>query len=62
MYIVSVPTPYDKKSKKIDAEFVVSAVKEIMNVCHKGSILVIESTVSPGTIGKYVRPILVERI
>lgn len=61
MYIVSVPTPYDKKSKKIDAEFVVSAVKEIMNVCHKGSILVIESTVSPGTIGKYVRPILVEK-
>ena len=61
MYIVSVPTPYDKKSKKIDAEYVVSAVKEITNVCHKGSILVIESTVSPGTIGKYVRPILVEK-
>ncbi len=61
IYIVSVPTPYDKKSKKIDAEFVVSAVKEIMNVCQKGSTIVIESTVSPGTIGRYVRPILTEK-
>ncbi len=55
-YIVSVPTPYDKFSKKIDPSYVISAVKDVMNVCTKGAIVVIESTVSPGTIDKYVRP------
>lgn len=55
-YIVSVPTPYDKFSKKVDACYVVAAVKSVMDVCPKGATVVIESTVSPGTIDKYVRP------
>lgn len=55
-YIVSVPTPYDKFSKKVDACYVVSAVKSVMEVCPKGATVVIESTVSPGTIDRYVRP------
>lgn len=59
-YIVSVPTPYDKFSKKVDACYVVSAVKAIMDVCPKGAIVVVESTVSPGTIDKYVRPVIEE--
>lgn len=54
-YIVSVPTPYDKFSKKVDACYVVAAVKSVMDVCPKGATVVIESTVSPGTIDKYVR-------
>ena len=54
MYIVSVPTPYDKFSKKVDACYVVTAVKEVMKVCLKGATVVIESTVSPGTIDKFV--------
>ena len=58
MYIVSVPTPYDKFSKKIDASYVVAAVTEVLKVCLKGSIVVIESTVSPGTIDKFVRPMI----
>ncbi|MCS3356225.1 3-hydroxyacyl-CoA dehydrogenase NAD-binding domain-containing protein [Bacteroides thetaiotaomicron] len=37
MYVVSVPTPYDKFSKKVDACYVVAAVKEVMKVCPKGS-------------------------
>lgn len=57
-YIVSVPTPYDKFSKKVDPCYVVSAVKSVMEVCPKGATVVIESTVSPGTIDKYVRPII----
>ena len=60
MYIVSVPTPYDKFSKKVDACYVVAAVKEVMKVCPKGATVVIESTVSPGTIDKYVRPVVEE--
>ncbi len=55
-YIVSVPTPYDRFSKKVDACYVVAAVKSVMEVCPKGATLVIESTVSPGTIDKFVRP------
>ena len=55
-YIVSVPTPYDKFSKKVDAGYVVSAIKDILKVCPKGAVIVIESTVSPGTIDKFVRP------
>ena len=60
MYIVSVPTPYDKFSKKVDAAYVVAAVKDVLKVAPKGSTLVIESTVSPGTIEKSVRPVLVD--
>ena len=59
-YIVSVPTPYDKFSKKIDAVYVINAVKEVMRVCPKGATVVIESTVSPGTIDKFVRPVVEE--
>ncbi len=60
MYIVSVPTPYDKFSKKIDACYVISAVKSVMKVCPKGATVVIESTVSPGTIDKFIRPVIEE--
>ena len=58
VYIVSVPTPYDAFSKKVDARYVESAVKSVMEVCPKGATVVIESTVSPGTIDKHVRPIV----
>ncbi len=58
IYIVAVPTPYDKFSKKIDACYVVKAVENVMEVCPKGATVVIESTISPGTIDKFVRPII----
>ncbi len=57
-YIISVPTPYDKFSKKVNACYVVEAVKNVMEVCPKGATVVIESTVSPGTIDNYVRPLI----
>lgn len=60
VYIVSVPTPYDKDSKKIDPKFVISAVKSVMEVCPKGATVVVESTVSPGTIDRFVRPVIEE--
>ena len=58
IYIVSVPTPYDKFSKKVDACYVVAAVKDVLKVAPNGATLVVESTVSPGTIEKSVRPVL----
>lgn len=58
VYVISVPTPYDKFSKKVDACYVIDAVKSVLNNCKKGSIIVIESTISPGTIDKHIRPIV----
>ena len=60
-YIISVPTPYDKFSKKVDACYVVSAVKSVLDICPKGTTIVIESTVSPGTIDKFIRPVIKEK-
>ena len=60
VYVISVPTPYDAFSKKIDVNYVNAAIKEIMRICPKGATVVIESTVSPGTIDKFVRPIIQE--
>lgn len=56
LYIIAVPTPYLKDSKKIDPSYVIEALKNILNVCREGAIIVIESTISPGTIDKYIRP------
>lgn len=61
MYIVSVPTPYEKDNKKIDPSYVIKAVQCVMEVCPKGAIVVIESTVSPGTIDRYVKPVIQEK-
>ena len=55
VYIVSVPTPYDKFSKKVDDIYVKKAVECVLDVCEKGAIIIIESTVSPGTIER-IRP------
>lgn len=60
-YIVSVPTPYDKETKRIDPCYVSSAVKTVMGVAPKGATVVVESTVSPGTIDRFVRPLLAAR-
>ena len=57
-YIVSVPTPYDKFSKKVDACYVVSVVEAVLKVAPKGATIVVESTVSPGTMEKFVRPVV----
>lgn len=58
VYIVAVPTPYIKSSKKVDASYVVDAVIKILEVCPENSTIVIESTVSPGTIDRYIRPLI----
>lgn len=59
-YIVSVPTPYDKVDKKIDPSYVVSACRTVLEVAPECAVLVIESTISPGTIDRFVRPLLEE--
>lgn len=59
-YIVSVPTPYDKVDKKIDPSYVVDACGTVLEVAPEGATLVIESTISPNTIDRFVRPLLEE--
>lgn len=58
-YIVAVPTPHEKNSKKIDPSYVVQAVKSIVKICPDQAIIIIESTISPGTIDTFIRPIIV---
>ena len=61
IYIVSVPTPYMKKSRKIDPKYVIAACKSVLEICDDNAILVVESTISPGTIDHCVRPLLGDR-
>lgn len=58
LYIVAVPTPYMKETKKVDATYVVNAVKQVLNVCGENAIIVVESTIAPGTIDRDIRPIV----
>ena len=60
-YIISVPTPYDEKNKRVDPTYVIEATKACLDICKKGAIIIIESTVSPGTLHKYIRPIFEEK-
>lgn len=59
-YIVSVPTPYDKVDKKIDPCYVVAATRSVLEVAPEDAVVVIESTVSPNTIDRFVRPVVEE--
>lgn len=60
-YIIAVPTPYIQENKKLDPRYVISAVNSVLDVCEKGAALIIESTISPGTIDKYIRPEIEKR-
>ena len=61
IYIISVPTPYMKKSRKIDPKYVIAACKSVLETCDDGAVLVVESTISPGTIDHCVRPLIGDR-
>ncbi len=58
LYIVAVPTHFDRKTKKIDPKHLIAATKSILAVCPEEAIIVIESTVSPGTIEQHLRPLV----
>lgn len=55
-YIIAVPTPYINASKKLDPKYIISAVNSVLDICQKGAILIIESTIPPGSIDRYIRP------
>lgn len=57
MYVIAVPTNFDRKNKKIDPCYLIAAVKSIVDICPPSSIIVVESTVSPGTIEEFLVPL-----
>lgn len=58
IYIIAVPTPYLHNTKKLDASYVVDAVEAVCAICPSDAVIAIESTISPGTIDRYVRPVI----
>lgn len=60
-YILAVPTPYIEETKKLDPIYVISAVNKVLDVCKNGVSIIIESTISPGTIDKHIRPVIEKR-
>jgi UDP-N-acetyl-D-mannosaminuronic acid dehydrogenase len=57
-YLIAVPTPYNKFTKKIDPSYVISATKSALEFCNANAVIIIESTVSPGTIDHFIRPLV----
>jgi UDP-N-acetyl-D-mannosaminuronic acid dehydrogenase len=54
-HFVAVPTPFLKQSKQIDLSFLINAIDSILTVNQDNYTIVIESTVSPGTIANLKR-------
>jgi len=59
IYIVCVPTPLNNY-KKPDLSYLLDAVDKIAEIIQKGDLVIIESTVAPGTTRNIVLPKLVE--
>ena len=59
-YIITVPTPYLADSKKVDAAAIVDALRHVLAHCADNAVIVVESTISPGTIDREVRPVVAE--
>lgn len=57
-YLVCVPTPIDEKLKVADLSHVRSALKSICPVLERGNLVVVESTIPPGTSERLAIPML----
>jgi UDP-N-acetyl-D-mannosaminuronic acid dehydrogenase len=58
VFIICVPTPFDKEVKMADLKYVKSAAESVVPYLKKGNLVIIESTITPGTSEKIVAPIL----
>ena len=58
VYIIAVPTPLDREMKMADLKAVKAATKSIASVLKEGDMVILESTVQPGTSRNFVIPIL----
>lgn len=60
-YVIAVPTPFDKSTKKLEPKYIISAINSVLDVCEKGAIIIIESTITPGTVDNRIRPQIIKR-
>ena len=58
VFLICVPTPFDKEIKMADLGFVKKALETIVEVLEKGNLIIIESTITPGTSEKLAVPII----
>jgi UDP-N-acetyl-D-mannosaminuronic acid dehydrogenase len=59
-FVIAVPTPLDPSSNTADLSFVESAARDILPLLRPGNLVVLESTVPPGTTRDVLAPILAE--
>lgn len=59
-FIIAVPTPLDPRTNRADLSFVERAARDIVPLLRRGNLVVLESTVPPGTTRDVLAPILSE--
>jgi UDP-N-acetyl-D-mannosaminuronic acid dehydrogenase len=58
VFLIAVPTPLDKEAKMADLRYVRAATKSISNYITDDSLVILESTVPPGTCERLILPML----
>ena len=58
IFIIAVPTPLIDEKKEADLSFLESAVNSVVPVIKKNNLMIIESTIPPGTCRDIIRPII----
>src|SRR5690606_22313879 len=58
VFVICVPTPFDKEVRMADLRYVKNALETIIPYLCKGNLVIIESTITPGSCEKIVIPIL----
>jgi UDP-N-acetyl-D-mannosaminuronic acid dehydrogenase len=59
-FIIAVPTPLDPTTHRADLHYVEQAARDIVPVLRRGNLVVLESTVPPGTTRNVLAPILAQ--
>src|ERR687886_318301 len=59
-FIIAVPTPLDPLTRRADLTYVEQAARDIAPLLRRGNLVVLESTVPPGTTRDVLAPILAE--
>ena len=62
VYIITVPTPLDRETGGADLTAVRKAAEAVAQVARPGQMVILESTVPPGTLNRLVRPIIESRV
>ncbi len=57
-FIICVPTPFDKEVRMADLRYVKGAIRSIIPYLRRDNLVIIESTITPGTCEKIIIPIL----